>query len=278
MSLSVANFNIENANGQTVRLDIQAALKALQGQSAESSDLNTSQCVAGMTFLNTTSNILKIRNSSIGGFTEIGSIVSANLGLLPKAGGTMTGTLTTVDVTFQGDNYSVVWDKSDDALEFADNAKLVFGSSSDLTISHSGSNSVFNETGTGNLQLQLGGSTKFEVVSGGVSLTGGAASNITALSDGATITIDMATACHHSVTLGGNRTFAAPSNQVVGQSGSIFITQDGTGSRTATFNGAFKFNGGTAPTLSTAAGAVDRIDYIIKSSGVIHCAVSFDVK
>tara|TARA_R100000329_G_scaffold17388_1_gene17541 strand:+ start:69 stop:905 length:837 start_codon:yes stop_codon:yes gene_type:complete len=278
MSLSVANFNIENANGQTVRLDIQAALKALQGQSAESSDLNTSQCVAGMTFLNTTSNILKIRNSSNGGFTEIGNINSANLGLLPVAGGTMTGTLTTADVTFQGDNYSVVWDKSDDALEFADNAKLVFGTSSDLTISHSGSNSVFNETGTGNLQLQLGGSTKFEVVSGGVSLTGGAASNITALSDGATITIDMATACHHSVTLGGNRTFAAPSNQVVGQSGSIFITQDGTGSRTASFNSAFKFAGGVAPTLSTAANAIDRIDYIIKSSNVIQCAVSLDIK
>ena len=278
MSLSVANFDIENANGQTVRLDIQSALKALQGQSAESSDLNTSQCVAGMTFLNTTSNILKIRNSSNGGFTEIGNIDSANLGLLPKAGGTMTGTLTTVDVTFQGDNYSVVWDKSDDALEFADNAKLVFGSSSDLTISHSGSNSVFNEAGTGNLQLQLGGSTKFEIVSGGVSLTGGAASNITALSDGATITIDMATACHHSVTLGGNRTFAAPSNQAVGQSGSIFITQDGTGSRTASFNSAFKFASGVAPTLSTAANAIDRIDYIIKSSNVIQCAVTLDIK
>ena len=278
MSLSVANFDIENANGQTVRLDIQSALKALQGQSAESSDLNTSQCVAGMTFLNTTSKLLKIRNSSNGGFTEIGNIDEANLGLLPKAGGTLTGTLTTVDVTFQGDNYSAVWDKSDNALEFADNAKLVFGSSSDLTISHSGSNSVFNETGTGNLQLQLGGSTKFEIQSGGVKLTGGAEANITALSDGATITIDMATACHHSVTLGGNRTFAAPSNQAVGQSGSIFITQDGTGSRTASFNSAFKFVSGNAPTLSTTASATDRIDYIIKSSNVIHCSVSLDVK
>ena len=80
-------------------------------------------------------------------------------------------------------------------------------------------------------------------VSGSVSLTGGAAANITALTDGSTITIDMSTACHHSVTLGGNRTFAAPSNQAVGQSGSIFITQDGTGSRTASFNSAFKFAG-----------------------------------
>ena len=274
----VTNYTIENNSGQNVRIDLNAVFAAIQSSNSKSSDLVTSQCVAGMPFLNTTSNILKIRNSSNGAFTEIGNIDQANLGLLLKSGGTMTGTLTTADVAFQGDNYSVLWDKSDDALEFADNAKLVFGSSSDLTISHSGSNSVFNETGTGNLQFQLGGSTKLELVSGGVSLTGGAASNITALSDGATITIDMATACHHSVTLGGNRTFAAPSNQVVGQSGSIFITQDGTGSRTATFNGAFKFSSGTAPTLSTAAGAVDRIDYIIKSSGVIHCAVSTDVK
>ena len=274
----VTNYTIENNSGQNVRIDLNAVFAAIQSSNSKSSDLASSQCVAGMPFLNTTSNILKIRNSSNGGFTEIGNINSANLGLLPVAGGTMTGTLTTVDVAFQGDNYSVLWDKSDDALEFADNAKLVFGSSSDLTISHSGSNSVFNETGTGNLQLQLGGSTKFEVVSGGVSLTGGAGANITALSDGATITIDMATACHHSVTLGGNRTFAAPCNQVVGQSGSIFITQDGTGSRTASFNSAFKFIGGVAPTLSTAASAIDRIDYIIKASGTIHCVISLDVK
>ena len=274
----VTNYTIENNSGQNVRIDLNAVFAAIQSSNSKSSDLASSQCVAGMPFLNTTSNILKIRNSSNGGFTEIGNIDSANLGLLPVAGGTMTGTLTTVDVTFQGDNYNVLWDKSDNQLEFADNAKLVFGGAGDLTVTHNGSNSIINEKGTGNLQLQSTGSTKLEVVSGGVSLTGGAAANITALSDGATITIDMATACHHSVTLGGNRTFAAPSNQVVGQSGSIFITQDGTGSRTASFNSAFKFVGGVAPTLSTAASAIDRIDYIIKASNVIQCAVSLDIK
>jgi hypothetical protein len=163
-------------------------------------------------------------------------------------------------------------------IDLADNEKIRFGTGNDLEIFHNASNSVINDAGTGDLLLQLGGSTKFQVASGGVALTGGAAANITALSDGATITIDMATACHHSVTLGGNRTFAAPSNQVVGQAGSIFITQDGTGSRTAAFNSAFKFVGGTAPTLTTGAGLTDRIDYIIKSSNVIHCAVSLDVK
>ena len=115
-------------------------------------------------------------------------------------------------------------------------------------------------------------------LSGGLALSGKVGAAITAASDGSTITLDLGANTHQSVTLGGNRTFAAPSNQTVGQSGSIFITQDGTGSRTASFNSAFKFVGGTAPTLSTSANAVDRIDYIIKSSNVIHCAISLDVK
>ena len=37
------------------------------------------------------SNNLKIRNAANDGFTTVGSVDSANLGLLPRAGGTMTG-------------------------------------------------------------------------------------------------------------------------------------------------------------------------------------------
>ena len=190
-------------------------------------------------------------------------------------------------------------------LDLPDNQKIRFGTGNDLQVYHDSNNSYVQDSGTGSLiiagsavnilnaaasesmircaengsvELYEDNVKKLETSTGGISLTGGAAANITALSDGATITIDMATACHHSVTLGGNRTFAAPSNQVVGQAGSIFITQDGSGSRTAAFNAAFKFVGGTAPTLTTGAGLTDRIDYIIKSSNVIHCAVSLDVK
>ena len=75
-----------------------------------------------------------------------------------------------------------------------------------------------------------------------------------------------------------NSTFAAPINALVGHSGTIFLTQDGTGSRTGSFNSAFKFVGGTAPTLSTAANAVDRLDFVCKASDEIHIAVSLDVK
>lgn len=94
---------------------------------------------------------------------------------------------------------------------------------------------------------------------------------ISALTDGATITPDLATSNNFSVTLGGNRTLANPTNIVAGQSGSIFVSQDGTGSRTLAYGTYWKFPAGTAPTLTTTASAVDRIDYIVRSSTSIHC-------
>ena len=89
----VTNYTIENASGANVRIDLNNVFAAIQSSNSKSSDLAQSQCVAGMPFLNTTTNILKIRNSSNNGFTEIGNINVANLGLLPAAGGTMTGAL-----------------------------------------------------------------------------------------------------------------------------------------------------------------------------------------
>ncbi len=96
------------------------------------------------------------------------------------------------------------------------------------------------------------------------------APTITTLADGATITPDFATSCNFTVTLGGNRAMANPSNPVAGQSGSIFIVQDGTGSRTLTWGTSWEFPAGTAPTLSTTASAVDRVDYIVRSSTSIQ--------
>jgi hypothetical protein len=100
--------------------------------------------------------------------------------------------------------------------------------------------------------------------------TKGQRGEITVLTDGSTITPDLADSNNFSVTLGGNRTLANPTNTVAGQSGSIFITQDGTGSRTLAYGTNYDFAGGTAPTLSTAAGAIDRIDYVVRTATSIH--------
>ena len=93
---------------------------------------------------------------------------------------------------------------------------------------------------------------------------------ISTLTDGATITPDFATANNFTVTLGGNRTIANPTNLTAGQSGSIFIVQDGTGSRTGAWGSYWDFAAGAAPTLTTDANAVDRVDYVVRSSTSIH--------
>ena len=272
MSSKQHDYVIDNASGAVVRGDINDVLQAIV--SLNYGDNQPTTRYPYQWWADTTANILKIRNSAN----------DAWINVLTLAGGVDVDAASNFneDVTLVSANgNNIVFDKSDNSLKIGDSVLLKIGDNSgsgDLVIQHNASKSIINDAGTGDLEIQRGGTAVLSIVSGGVSLAGGAASNITALSDGATITIDMATACHHSVTLGGNRTFAAPSNQVIGQSGSIFITQDGTGSRTATFNSAFKFNGGSAPTLTTTASATDRIDYIIKSSGVIHCAVSLDVK
>lgn len=101
---------------------------------------------------------------------------------------------------------------------------------------------------------------------------------VSALTDGATITPDFAVANNFSVTLGGNRTLANPSNLTAGQSGVIVITQDGTGSRTLAYGSYFKFPAGTAPTLTTTASAVDVLAYYVESSTRITARLVGDVK
>ena len=98
------------------------------------------------------------------------------------------------------------------------------------------------------------------------SFTAAQRGTISTLTDGTTITPDFAVANNFSVTLGGNRTLANPTNLTAGQSGCIWITQDGTGSRTLAYGSAWDFTGGTAPTLTTTASAVDCLVYAVQSS------------
>lgn len=107
-------------------------------------------------------------------------------------------------------------------------------------------------------------------------LEGRYAVEIATLTDAATITPDFGANQNFTVTLGDNRTLANPTNIVVGQTGSIFLVQDGTGSRTLSFGTYYDFAGGTAPTISTTAAAVDRIDYIVRTATSIHCVFTAD--
>jgi len=79
----------------------------------------------------------------------------------------------------------------------------------------------------------------------------------TALTDQATITWNAETQDVAKVTLAGNRTLSSATSGTTGQFISLLIIQDGTGSRTLTWNAAYEFASDTAPTLTTTANLGD---------------------
>ena len=107
--------------------------------------------------------------------------------------------------------------------------------------------------------------------------TAGQRGEITALTSAASVTIDMADSNHFSCTMAHNITFANPSNLTAGQTGSIFLIQDGTGSRTASWGSYWDWVGGTAPPLTPTAAAVDRIDYVVRSASSINAVASLNL-
>jgi hypothetical protein len=81
------------------------------------------------------------------------------------------------------------------------------------------------------------------------------------LTDAATITIDAARGSYQRVTLGGNRTLAAPINPGDGQRLTLELAQDATGTRVPVWNAAFVF-GTITNTLTTTAAKRDILEFI----------------
>jgi hypothetical protein len=96
------------------------------------------------------------------------------------------------------------------------------------------------------------------------------------LTDGATVTPDFGAGFNFEWTIGGNRTLANPSNAKSGQSGTIKVVQDGTGSRVITYGNNWRFPGGSATggVLSTAANAIDLISFTVGTDGKIYATLS----
>ena len=90
-----------------------------------------------------------------------------------------------------------------------------------------------------------------------------------------TVTLNMNTSNYFSLTANGNITIANPSNTTAGQAGALFVTANG--SYTTSFGSHWRFATGTAPTMSTSAGKVDRIDYVVQSANTIHAVATIDL-
>ena len=109
---------------------------------------------------------------------------------------------------------------------------------------------------------------------GQIHIAKNAIADVVSLTDAVSVSVGFANGQNFSLTLAGNRTLDNPTNCVTGQVGSIFIIQDGTGSRTLSYGTSWEFPAGTAPTLSTSAAAVDRLDYIVRTSTAVQSVLS----
>ena len=87
---------------------------------------------------------------------SVGIVTARGLSIFGNTTGlNATGVSTfTDDVTFTGAAANIIFDKSDNALEIADDAKVTFGTGADCTFTHSGSDFAITEA-TGNLNLKL---------------------------------------------------------------------------------------------------------------------------
>ena len=89
----------------------------------------------------------------------------------------------------------------------------------------------------------------------------------------ASVALDFATSNNFAITLTGNLTLANPTNVAAGQSGVVRLVQDGTGGRTVSFGANWKFEGGTAPTLSVASNAIDLLVYYTDTASTISAVL-----
>lgn len=249
------DYDIANQSGAAFRQDLNNCLDAIVSQNSGASEPSTTY--AYQWWADTTSGLLKIRASDNASWITVGTLASANLGLLPsstatstylaKAGGTMTGALeigAAGSLVFEGttaNDYettlAVTDPTADRTLTLPDATSTLAG----LAITQSFT------------KAQRGTITSFSSSSG-------------------TATPDFAAANNFSITLSENTSLANPSNLTAGQSGVIFITQDST-ARTLSFGSYWDFSGGNPPTISTGSGAVDALAYAVRTTTSIHATL-----
>ena len=259
------DYSLANQSGANFRAELNTILAAIVSHNSGSTEPSGTKYAYMPWFdTSTTPPTYKVRNAANDGWVTVAQITT-NFGLVSASGATFTG-----DITLNAQS-DVRFADSDSSNYVALQAPATV--SSNVTFTLPAADGTANQV----LKTDASGALGFTSVlllsetTNGQTVTGGVRSNIVTLTDAANIAYDMDDGNNATVTLGGNRTLDNPSNITVGQSGSIFIVQDGTGSRTLSFGSAFDFAGGTAPTLTTAANAVDRLDFVVRTTSSIHC-------
>ena len=190
----VSDYSIANGTGSAVRTDLNNVFAAIQSLNSGSSDPSGTQ-VAFQLSVNTTSNLLKLRNASNNGYITIGNVTQANLGLAPVAGATFTG-----DVIH---NYTT-------ALQ------IPVGTTAQRPGSPSTGDFRFNSTTT---SAEIYNGSEFTAVGGGAGATGGGNDEVFFESDQTVTTSYTLTANKHahtvSPTINSGVTVTVPSGAIL---------------------------------------------------------------
>ncbi len=190
----VANYVIDNGTGSAVRTDLNNVFAAIQSLNSGSADPSGTQ-VAFQLSVNTTSNLLKIRNAANNGYIEIGNVTQANLGLAPVAGATFTGAVI--------HNYTTA-------------LRIPVGTTAQRSGSPATGDFRFNSTTT---SAEIYNGSEFTAVGGGAGATGGGNDEVFFESDQAVTTNYTLTANKHahtvSPTINSGVTVTVPSGAIL---------------------------------------------------------------
>jgi hypothetical protein len=268
-----------SANGQTT-------ISSSNGQILVGSNLsiNTSTISIGNSTVNSfiSSSLLQVSNSTaianiqplqitLGTVVVNTTIISANGITVNSTGGYITGLINSSSFTVGSStiaNSTGVYTGVVNAASHTVGTSTIANSTGVYTgvvnaASHTvGSSTIANSTGvyTGVVNCSsITISTQLDVT--GTVTTAKANVVSQTLTDGTTISWDTSLGQIATVTLGGNRTLAAPTNLKIGTY-ILHVIQDGTGSRTLTWNSVFKWPAGVAPVLTTTASARDIISFV----------------
>ena len=278
---------------------------AVSGAAGSFTTLSASSTVSGTGFSTYLASPPAIGGTapSTGAFTTLtatsvnGLTLTANATGFSVAGGTTSKTLTVSNsLTLAGtDSTTMTFPSTSATIARTDAANTFTGHQTIEGVTSTGA------TGTGNLvysasptlttpalgtpsALVLTNATGLPLGGGGTGQTTAlAARNAvnkgdTALTDAATIATDCATGNVFTMTLiTTGRTMGAPTNLAAGATYIWRIKQDATGGRTLTWASAFKWPGGTAPTQTSAANALDVISGVSDGTSVF-CSFVQDVR
>ena len=194
-----------------------------------------------------------------------GRITSASNGTTPLTSGGALGTPSSGTVTNLTGTASININGTVGATTASTGAFTTLSASTSVSFSPSGAITL-NPTSAGTINnMSIGATTKaagtFTTMTADTAVLDDIRETVASLTYGATITPNAADGSVRTITLTGNVTFSAFTSPVSGQTITLIITQDGTGSRTLTST--FKFAGGSK-TLSTAANSIDilTVSYI----------------